>query len=197
MKQVHSFLKFLFLFSNFFQKNCVYIRVYEVTRYMKCIINIGNKKEAIRDLEQFKNKHYDSLDIEFTNVHLLRLNDLVGFKLFRKNNLFVHSSTLWDAMQPVGSIHKHHSHGLKPETIFDVLSTLKSATLIYKSYSNRFAVVVCGIIEWIDIMVIIELNSGLINDRYAKINKLVTIYPKDNIVKLINQIDEKDILYKK
>lgn len=73
---------------------------------MKRIINLGRKKQASRDLEQFKNKHYEAIDIEFTNVHLLKLNAIIGFKFFSKNSLYVRSSTLWEVMQPVGKKRK-------------------------------------------------------------------------------------------
>ena len=47
------------------------------------------------------------------------------------------------------------------------------------------------------LMVIIELNSGLIVNKNANINKIVTMYPKSNLDEYLNKLDEKDILYKK
>ena len=91
---------------------------------MKRVINIGNKKQACKDLEQFKNKHYDAVDLRINNIHLIKINDYVGYKLFYKNSLFVRSSTLWEIMQPFGSGGKHHYHGLEPEEIIDALSSL-------------------------------------------------------------------------
>ncbi len=93
---------------------------------MKRIIIIDNKKQAIKDLEQFKNKHYEAIDIEFANVHLLKLNDLINYKLFYKNSLFVRSSTLWEIMQPVGKGGKHHRR-LEPKEIVDALFSLKDS----------------------------------------------------------------------
>lgn len=162
---------------------------------MKRVINIGNKKQACEQLKQFKNKHYESVEIEFTNVHLLKLNELVGFKLFTKNSLYVHSSTLWDVMQPVGNVYKHHSHGLEPQLIIDVLSSLKESILIFESYFDRYAVLVFGNETYPIIMLVIELNAGLTNNRNAKVNKLVTIYPKSNLKKLLAHIDKKKILF--
>ena len=162
---------------------------------MKRVINIGNKKQACEQLKQYKEKHYESVDVEFTNVHLLKINDLVGFKLFSKNSLYVRSSTLWEVMQPVGMSGKHHYHGLEPETIVDALSSLINSFFIYESYSDRYAVLVYGNEDFPNIMVIIELNAGLSNDRNANVNKLVTIYPKSDLEKLVSHIDEKNILY--
>ena len=164
---------------------------------MRRKINIGNKKQACLDLKQYKNKHYDSVDIEFTNVHLLKLNDLVGFKLFDKNSLFARSSMLWEAMQPIGDRGRHNYHGLKPNEIIDALSHLISPILIYESHDDRYAIVVISNNNYKYIMMIFELNAGLENDRDANINKLVTIYPKSDIEKTINKIDTEKIKYKK
>lgn len=162
---------------------------------MKRVINIGNKKQACEQLKQFKNKHYESVDIEFTNVHLLKINSLIGFKLFTKNSLYVRSSTLWEVMQPVGMSGKHHYHGLEPEIIVDTLSSLVNSFLIYESYFDRYAALVFGNEEYPAIMVIIELNAGLSNNRDANVNKLVTIYPKSNLNKLITHISKDKILF--
>lgn len=164
---------------------------------MKRIINIGNKKQAIKDLEQFKNKRYESIEIEFTNVHLLKLNKVLEYKLFSKDSLYVHSSTLWDIMQPVGSTYKHHSHGLEPELIVDILSSLIDTFLIYESYSNRYVVLAHGDNDNPNIIIVIELNAGLNANRNANINKLVTLYPKSNLNKLLEHLDKEKIRYKK
>ena len=44
----------------------------------------------------------------------------------------------------------------------------------------RYYEIVFGNNNYSHIMVIIELNAGLENDRNANVNKLVTIYPKNN-----------------
>ena len=164
---------------------------------MKRIINIGNKKHAHKELKQFQNKHYDAIDIEFTNVHLLQLNKLIGYKFFSKNSLFVHSSTLWEIMQPIGKVGKHHYHGLKPEEIVNALSSLADTFLIYETYPKRYAVMVYDNGMHHHITVVIELNAGLSNDRNANINKLVTIFPKSNIEKKLKYLSNDKILYKK
>lgn len=164
---------------------------------MKRIINLGRKKQASRDLEQFKNKHYEAIDIEFTNVHLLKLNAIIGFKFFSKNSLYVRSSTLWEVMQPVGKKGKHHYHGLEPKEIVDSLASILDSFLIYETYPKRYAVLVSGNEKYQNIAIVIELNAGLSNDRNANVNKLVTISPKDNLDKKISHISVDKIIYKK
>ena len=164
---------------------------------MKRVINIGNKKQACKDLEQFKNKHYDAIDIEFTNVHLLKLNELIGYKFFKKNSLFVRSSTLWEVMQPVGKKGKHHYHGLEPQEIVNSLEILVNSFLIYETYSNRYTFIVSCDEKYQNIAIVIELNAGLSDNRNANINKMVTIFPKDNLDKKIIHISEDKIIYKK
>ena len=149
---------------------------------MKREINIGNKKQACERLEQYKNKHYESVDIEFTNVHLTKLNKLIGYSFFKKNSLYVRSSTLWEVMQPVGQSGKHHYHGLEPSEIVNALSSLEKTFLIYETYPKRYAVMVFGSERYQHISVVIEINAGLSNDRNANINKLVTIFPKSHIL---------------
>ena len=46
-------------------------------------------------------------------------------------------------------------------------------------------------------MAVVELNAALENDRNANVNKLVTIYPKNELDKTINNLDKSKILYKK
>ena len=164
---------------------------------MNRVINIGNKKQACKDLAQFQNKHYDAADIEFRNVHLLKLNALIGYRFFSKNSLYVRSSTLWEIMQPVGKMGKHHYHGLKPDDIVDGLGSLLESFLIYETYPNRYAVLVSGNGTYQNLAIVIELNAGLSNNRNANINKLVTIFPKDNLDKKIAHIPAERIVYKK
>lgn len=61
----------------------------------------------------------------------------------------------------------------------------------------RYYEIVFGNNNYSHIMVIIELNAGLENDRNANVNKLVTIYPKNNFEKAIRNIEKNKILYKK
>ena len=171
--------------------------VFWYNSYMKRIINIGNKKQASKQLNQFKNKQYESVEIEFINVHLTSINELVGFKLFNKTSLFARSSMLWEIMQPVGKVGRHHYHGLEPTDIVNALSLLQDPLIVYESYLDRYAVIVFGNDKYTHIMAVVELNAALENDRNANVNKLVTIYPKNELDKTINNLDKSKILYKK
>ena len=174
-----------------------YQTIFWYNNIMKRIINIGNKKKATQQLEQFKNKQYESVDLEFTNVHLTTINDLIGYKFFVKNSLFARSSMLWEAMQPIGDKGRHNYHGLEPNEIVDALANLTNPHLIYESYYGRYVIVVLGNDKYPFIMMIIELNAGLTNNRNANINKLVTIYPKSDLDKTLKKIMDNKIVYKK
>ena len=161
------------------------------------IINIGDKKKAYNDIQQFKNKNYDSVDVEFNNVHMTSINKLVGFKLFSKTSLYARSSTLWEAMQPVGKVGRHHYHGFESHEIIDALGLVLEPELIYESYLGRYVIIVYMEQKEQYIMIIIEKNAGLENDRNANVNKLVTLYPKGNFNKIIKNLPKDKILYNK
>ena len=88
-------------------------------------------------------------------------------------------------MQPIGGKGRHNYHGLEPDEIIDALSILLNPCLIYETHSGRCGIVVLGKPKYKNIMVVVELNASLTNNRDANINKLVTIYPKDNMEKSI------------
>ena len=107
---------------------------------MNKTINIRNTK-SINDIEMYKNKKYSSIDIEITNVHLRKLNEIIGFDLFKKNNLFIDSDTLYEIMQPIGGKGSHNYHNLTPEDVFYALRYLDNPKYVYKDKTNRFAIV--------------------------------------------------------
>ena len=45
-------------------------------------------------------------------------------------------------------------------------------------------------------MVVVEIGSGLIKNKKANINKVVTIYPKSNLEDYLEKMNSTDILYK-
>lgn len=157
-------------------------------------INLAKKNEAIENLSKFKVKSYYQ-DIKLTNVHLIELNELIGLNLFKKNDIYVYSLTLWELMQPIGKKGKHHYHGLEACEIYDVLSNITKPFIIFKTYENRIALVIELSILNTFYLIIIEQNSGLLNDRFANINKLISIYPRNNINKKIEKLNKTDILY--
>jgi len=161
-------------------------------------INIANKDKTIKELERFNCKHYESIDIEFCNVHLTEINKISGKRIFDKNSLFVRSSTLWEIMQPLGDRGKHNFHGLKAEDIFSALKSIKKPYCVFICKESRIAI--ATIVENCNkdkLLLIIELHSGLENDRFANINKLVSLYPKKKIDNMLLKVDSKDILFRK
>ena len=165
---------------------------------MNRIINIQNKKEAVQSLLQFKNKNYVLIDVRLENVHLKRINLLVENDLFSKNDIYVNSLTLKEIMnQDIGG-GSHHYHGLTPEEIVDTLANITDPYCVIKTKFSRYAIMSTNVSHFGEqLMVIIEVGSGLSNDPKANINKLITIYPKDDIDKAIENTDAKDVLYKK
>lgn len=163
---------------------------------MKKQINIANKEKAVSLLEKYHCKNYESADIEILNVHLKEINMICNKKIFDKNSLFVRSSTLWELMQPEGTKGKHNFHGLSPDEIFNALRGTLNPYCVYNTKENRIAVATMFVNKRNEkLLVVIELHAGLENDRFANINKLVSVYPKKNLDSLIKKMDEKDILF--
>ena len=164
---------------------------------MNKIINIKTNK-AIKEIRAFKEKEYASCDVKFTNVHLKELNKILKIELFSKNDVYVNATTLFELMQPSGKSGVHNYHDLTPEDIFNALNNLLEPECVLKVKKERYAVVPTYVSSLNEpLMVIIELNSGLIVNKNANINKIVTIYPKSNLEEYLEKIQEKEILYKK
>ena len=51
---------------------------------MNKTINIGNAEKALEDLVRLKEKNYGNIDIKITNLHLIKLNTLIGRNVFQK-----------------------------------------------------------------------------------------------------------------
>ena len=155
-------------------------------------INLGNKKEALSALSKFKNKDYSPTDIELFNVHMKKLNSVLGFTLFYKNSLYLTSKLLWEAMQPVGNSGTHNYHGLEVEEIYNSLISISKATKVYKTHDDRYLIVTDVVAKCGDpIIAVIKVGSSLADIRDANINKLVTIYPKRNLELYLKRIKEK------
>ena len=164
---------------------------------MNKTINIKTNK-AIKEIREFKDKLFAPVDIRFFNVHLKKLNKIINFELFSKNDLYINSKSLWELMQPIGSAGEHNYHELTPEDIVNALNNLLDPQCVIKVKKERYAIIPTYISSFEEpLMVIIELNSGLILNKNANINKIVTIYPKSNLGEYINKLEEKEILYKK
>ena len=160
-------------------------------------INIGDKEKALSDIHEFSLKHYKPTDIEFFNVHLKELNDTCNKKIFDKNNLYVRSSTLWELMQPEGNKGKHNFHGLTGNDIFNVLKSLLQPFAVYYSRDSRIVISTNEENNRHEkIQIVIELHASLENNRDANINKIVSIYPKKNILNKLNSMDNSLIVYR-
>ena len=165
---------------------------------MNKTINIQNKKEAVRSIMVFKIKNFALIDLKIENVHLKRANSLVGANIFTKNDLFVNSLTLKDIMNQEIGEGSHHFHGLSPEEIVDTLANITDPYCIIKTTFSRYAIMSTTISHYGEpLMVIIEVGAGLGSNPSANINKLITIYPKDDIDKTIKNTEAKNVLYVK
>ena len=164
---------------------------------MNKVINIKNKK-AIKEIRQLGDKLLSNSDIKFENVHLKKINKLLPHELFSKNDLYINSVTIWELMQPLGKSGSHNYHGLLAEDIYFAINTMETPYCVFKIKYDRYAVVPVYISSYKNpIMIVVEIGAGLVTNKNANINKIVTMYPKSDIDNLLNNLNEKDILYKK
>ena len=164
---------------------------------MNKIINIKTNK-AIKEIRNFRDKKYSLVDIKIKNVHLRELNKLMSFELFDKNDLYINSVTLWELMQPIGNSGSHNYHELSPEDICSALNSITTPKCIFRVKNKRYAIVPVLISSYDEpLMIVIEKDAGLINNQNAKINKIVTMYPRNDLDKYLEGIEDKEIMYKK
>ena len=157
------------------------------------IINIYSK-QIEENIASFKEEKSIQIDIKLTNTHLTDINKLVGFYLFRKADLYINSMTLYTAMHKVGGGNKsHHYHGLTTKEIIQALRNLKDPYAIIKTESNRYF----STNKNKKMMVFIEIGSELMSLDGNKINKIITMYPRENVEKWISKIKAEYILYRK
>ncbi len=163
---------------------------------MRRNINVKDAKNAVKDMVEYAERDRGHFDVRFRNVHLCLLNETVGRTIFRKNDLYVDASTLYELMMPVGGRGSHHYHGLRPSEIVESLNRLDRPDLICKSYLDRLvlAVHIKKPSERLLAMVI-DPSANKKYDVLEKINKLITIVPKDDLHGLLRGKDESDILY--
>ena len=146
-------------------------------------------------MSKFKNKDYSPTDVELFNIHMKKLNDALGFTLFRKNSLYLTSKLLWEAMQPVGDSGTHNFHGLEVEEIYNALISISKSTKIYKTHDERYLIVTSVVTKCGDpIIAVVKTGSSLADIRNANINKLVTIYPKRNLEQYLKRIKNEPIM---
>ena len=159
------------------------------------IINIKSA-DALKQITEYKNKLFSMHDIRLENVHMKRINALIKYNLFSKNDLFVNSTGLWEMMQPQGKQGGHHYHDLTPEEVLDALNNIISPYCIFKTKQNRLSIVLsCACHEGNPLMAVVELDADLIDTKNAKINKLVSLYPKSDIDKIVEKLKPNELLY--
>lgn len=135
-------------------------------------------------------------DVKFENVHLKKLNEIVEYELFKKNDLYINSITLWELMQPLGDSGSHNFHELTPSDISNSLNSLGKPYCIYKVKNNRFGCVPFYISSFkTQMIIVIEIGVGLINNTNANINKIVTMYPISDLNHVLEKTKSKDILF--
>ena len=155
-------------------------------------INLAKHKFAIKELTRIKEKKPVNQDVRFKNVHLLKVNENVKNKIFVKDDLFANTGKLYKIMNLPGITMNHDYHGITPEEVVKILSTIKFSKDVYGSYYGRF-IILSGVrvFENLPALVIIETGASLTNNRNANINKLVSIYPKDNVYRYLEKFNKK------
>jgi hypothetical protein len=64
--------------------------------------------------------------------------------------------------------------------------------------SKRYAIITTKPSHFgIPLLIVLEFGVGTKEHINAKANKIITIYPKDNIDKIIQKMNRNDILYRK
>ena len=161
-------------------------------------INIKNHSQSLKVLEKFKNKNYGGIDIKIENLYLKKLNDLTRKKIFNKNDAYISAETLWSIMQEEPGEDIHHHHGLKENDILNGLRSITDPHLIIQAEFNRYLIVSLFISSFgLPLMIVVEINAVLRKDSKANVNKIVTIYPKDDIQGLMAKTPKSQLLYKK
>ena len=160
---------------------------------MRKSINIKNKATAEKAIAYYKNKKVGPIDIRLSNTELKDINKLIGFDIFYKNDLFVNSETLWSIMQPIGDKDSHNHHGLTPKELVETFNNLTNPFCVFITNLGRLGVISTIISEsGHPLMVVIEIGAGLIGRIDANINKMLTMYPKNELEKYLKS---KKVLY--
>ena len=156
------------------------------------IINVGNYEKTIEQLQKIKEKNYGNLNVRINNLHVKDINSLIRKNIFSKNDAYISAETLWEITQPVGENKHHHSHDLSIDCVFKTLNSINKPFCVLKSRLNRFAIISSFEENNLRLLTIVEINVPILLKRLTKINKIITIYPKDNID---NYLKGKTILY--
>lgn len=129
----------------------------------KIIINVKEKEAAIDAVDVFSKKKYENKDIRFSNTDLKKLNEKMRVKLFKKNDLFINSETLWEIMQEEGGGGKHHPHGLTAEDIINALNSFTDPYAVIDNTVNRYAIITATLSHFNEPLIIVPLLFTIIN----------------------------------
>ena len=151
---------------------------------MNRIINLANKSLSLNIINKIKNKDYVPFDLKITNIHIMSLNEKIGFVVFRKDSLYINSHSLWELMQPIGNKKGHNYHELNQEDVYMALSSIEDPFIVINEGNNRYSIASILTSHFgVSLLVVVEIDAPLISNKKAKINKIVAIYPKRNIEK--------------
>ncbi len=146
---------------------------------MNQTINVGKKESTLSILTRIKNNDYVPFDIRITNSHITKLNAIIGRKIFKKDVLYVNSKTLWEIMQPIGGIGRHHYHNLSPNDIYNALVTLRESKEIVPSYNGRYLIITLATYNGVSLAIVVDPNGTINGKNGLAIIKIITIYPYD------------------
>lgn len=160
-------------------------------------LNIGNHKSALEVLHYIKDNYFSSQDLRITNSHITDINKLAGRKIFHKDVLYISSKTIWELMQDRPGHGSHNYHSLSPEDLLLAFQSLKRPKVIFEAKAKRYAIITIELSHFNEpFMVIIEIGAPIYGKINANVYKIVTIYPKSNSDKYIENLDKKTIVYK-
>ena len=161
-------------------------------------INLAQKAKTIALLNKVKGMKNSTFDIKISNSHIIELNKKIGKKIFKKEALYVSSTTICDLMEPVGGKNRHNYHGLTAEDIYLSLASIKDPQYVFFVKGKRYAIISVELSSFeYPMMMVVETDSGIVNDKDANINKIITMYPKSYIDDYIAKLDKRELLYKK
>ena len=165
---------------------------------MKTEINI-KAKTSLEDLAYYKRKRVIEVDVRFQNVHLKKINPLLPFDLFKKNDIFANADMLWQVMQPLGGKESHNYHNLSPQDIIGALNEVSTNPYcVLRIQSDRYIIGTEYVAETGEpLLMVIEIGAGLSLNQDANVNKMVTMYPKgkEDLDHKIENSKYKDVLY--
>ena len=165
---------------------------------MNLKINLAEKAKTLALLNKVKSMKNSTFDIKISNSHIIELNKKIEKKIFKKESLYISSTTICDLMKPIGGKNQHNYHGLTAEDIYLSLISIKDPQYVFFVKDKRYAIISVKLSSfYYPMMMVIETNSGAVSGKDTSINKIITMYPKSYIDEYIEKLDKRKLLYKK